>query len=73
LLFGSSTVWLELPNGSSKIANKVRQKIESGIYGKQKITRTINHLATNCLARSNVQILCNYTRSVWYHFADTLQ
>jgi hypothetical protein len=24
-----------LPNGSSKIANKVRQKVESEIYGKQ--------------------------------------
>jgi hypothetical protein len=29
-----------------------------------KITRTINHSVTNCLAQSNVQILCNYTRSI---------
>jgi hypothetical protein len=29
-----------------------------------KITRTIDHSATNCLAQSNVQILCNYTRSI---------
>jgi hypothetical protein len=35
LLFGSSAVWLELPNGSSKIVNKVRQKMESEVCGKQ--------------------------------------
>jgi hypothetical protein len=29
-----------------------------------KVTRTINHSVTNCLAQSNVQILSNYTRSI---------
>jgi hypothetical protein len=37
-----------------------------------KIARTINHSATNCLTQSNVQILWDYTRSVWYHFAYIL-
>jgi hypothetical protein len=38
-----------------------------------KITRTIDHSATNCLTQSNVQILWDYPRRVWYHFADILQ
>jgi hypothetical protein len=38
LLFGYGTVWLELPNGSSKIANKMRQKRKMK-FMKDKITK----------------------------------
>jgi hypothetical protein len=34
-LFGSSTIWPELPNGSTKVTRKTRQKVESEIYGEQ--------------------------------------
>jgi hypothetical protein len=43
--------------------------MESEVCDK-KITRAINHSVTNYLAQSNVQIFCNYTRSIGYHFAD---
>jgi hypothetical protein len=33
-----------------KIADKEIQRMESEVCDKQKITRTINHSATNCLA-----------------------
>jgi hypothetical protein len=35
LLFRSNTVWLELPNESSKVVRKARQKMESKVYGEQ--------------------------------------
>jgi hypothetical protein len=34
-LFGSNTVWPELPNESSKVIREARQKVESEIYGEQ--------------------------------------
>jgi hypothetical protein len=34
-LFESNTVWLELPNESYKVARKVKQKMESKVYGEQ--------------------------------------
>jgi hypothetical protein len=35
VLFGYGTVWLKLPNRSSKIVNKVRQKKENEVYKRQ--------------------------------------
>jgi 4-amino-4-deoxy-L-arabinose transferase-like glycosyltransferase len=34
-LFGSNTVWPELPNESYKVGRKARQKMESKVYGEQ--------------------------------------
>jgi hypothetical protein len=30
-------------------------------------------LITHCLVQLNVQVLCNYTRGIWYYQMDILQ
>jgi hypothetical protein len=64
VLFGYGTVWPELLNGSSKKLQTRKYREWKVKFVINKITRTINHSATNYLAQSNVQILCNYTRSI---------
>jgi hypothetical protein len=64
MLFGYGTVWPELLNESSEKLQTKRYREWKMNFVINKVAKTINHSATNCLAQSNVQILSNYTRSI---------
>jgi hypothetical protein len=58
LLFGSDTIWPELPNESSRNCSSQQGKTN---IGKErlvvsKITRMMKHSATNCLLQSYTQV-----------------
>jgi hypothetical protein len=74
-LTGSAELWSECYSGMAlfgwKLLNESSKKLQTRKHREwkvkfmiNKITSAINHSATNCLAQSNVQIFCNYTRSI---------